>query len=231
MNHRNESAAAAGLRAVVFDCDGVLFDSAAANIAFFDDVLAAAGLAPLDARGRQLAQSMTTHQLVDVLFADPVTRARVTAEARELDYGPYFALMRPVDGLHDTLAALRRDFRTGMATNRGKTVHEVIRRFGLTPYFDVALGILDVERPKPHPDMLEACLARLGVAAGEAVYVGDQETDRRAAAAAGMRFVAVGDQTAGDVGITTLAELPAALATLAPPAPGRSATATAASGR
>jgi len=211
-----ERSAAAPLRAVVFDCDGVLFDSAEANIAFFDDALAAAGLAPLDALGRQLAMSMTTHQMVEVLFEDRATRERVVAAAQALDYGPYYGCMRPVDGLHDVLGNLRRDYRIGLATNRGKTVHEVIRRFRLTPYFEVALGVLDVARPKPYPDMLEQCLARLDVAPQEAVYVGDQDCDRQAAAAAGMHFIAVGDQAGAALGIASLAELPVALARLAP---------------
>lgn len=210
-----EGSSSAPLRAVVFDCDGVLFDSAAANIAFFDDALAAAGLAPLDALGRQLAMSMTTHQMVEVLFEDRATRERVVAAAQVLDYGPYYGFMRPVDGLHDVLADLRRNYRVGLATNRGKTVHEVIRRFRLTPYFEVALGVLDVARPKPYPDMLEKCLARLDVAPQQAVYVGDQDSDRRAAEAAGMHFIAVGSQTGAALEIATLAELPVALGHLA----------------
>ena len=36
-------------KVIIFDCDGVLFDSKAANIAFYNQILAAVGLAPMTA--------------------------------------------------------------------------------------------------------------------------------------------------------------------------------------
>jgi len=202
------------IRAVVFDCDGVLFDSALANIRFFDAALASAGLDRLDARGRQLALSLSTHQLVEEVCADEYERVRLLAAAVALDYGPFYDFMQPVTGLHDLLTYLRRHYRIGMATNRGRTIHEVIRRFDLAPYLEVALGVLDVERPKPDPEMLTKCLVQLDTEPAHAVYVGDQDTDRRAAEAAGMYFVAVGDETEAALRIGALAELPAVLARL-----------------
>ena len=56
--------------------------------------------------------------------------------------------------------------------------------------------------------MLHLCMARLGVTPDEAIYVGDQETDAQAASAAGMRFVAMAPDWAGDGHrIDSLAEL------------------------
>ena len=57
---------------------------------------------------------------------------------------------------------------------------------------ELTVGVLDVPRPKPHPDMLERCVAYFGLAPEEALYVGDQQIDADAAAAAGLAFVAVG---------------------------------------
>ncbi|MCI0347644.1 MAG: HAD family hydrolase, partial [Chloroflexi bacterium] len=45
------------------------------------------------------------------------------------------------------------------------------------------VGVLDVARPKPHPDVVLKCLARLGVRPAAAVYVGDAESDLAAARA------------------------------------------------
>jgi phosphoglycolate phosphatase-like HAD superfamily hydrolase len=101
-----------------------------------------------------------------------------------------------------------------MATNRGSTVVEVVRRFGLDRWLDTAVGILDVARPKPHPDVIEACLARLGVAPDAAVYVGDAESDLAAARAAGVHFVAVGRDGWSPRSVRTLAELPPVIDTL-----------------
>ena len=89
-------------------------------------------------------------------------------------------------GLFDVLAALRPAWRLGMATNRGSTVPGVVRRFGLDAWLDAAVGVLDVARPKPHPDVDPGVPGRLGVPPAAAVYVGDAESDLAAARAAGV---------------------------------------------
>ncbi len=44
----------------------------------------------------------------------------------------------------------------------------------------------DVAQPKPAPDMLQAALARLNIAADKALYVGDMGVDIQTARAAGV---------------------------------------------
>ncbi len=46
-------------------------------------------------------------------------------------------------------------------------------------------------RPKPAPDQIVHALDTLGVAAGDAVFIGDSSWDAQAAGAAGVRFVGV----------------------------------------
>lgn len=124
--------------------------------------------------------------------------------------------MLPVPGLYDVLGALRLAWRLGMATNRRSTVPGMVARFGLDAYLDAAVGVLDVARPKPHPDVVLECLARLGVAPAAAIYVGDAPSDLAAARAAGTRFVAVGDGTGSPHAVRTLRELPAVVDRLVP---------------
>lgn len=201
--------------AVLFDCDGVLFHSEQANIRFFNTVLDRIGRPPLDAQGEMMARSMAGPQLLRALFGDDTaTIARARQSAQSLDYDPFYQWMVPVPELHAVLERLRRSFRLGMATNRGSTVPGVLDRFGLRPYFDVAVGTLDVAQPKPAPDMLLKCLDTLGVAARRALYVGDSESDYQAATAAGIAFVAVGCATSAAARIEQLRELPECIATL-----------------
>ena len=84
----------------------------------------------------------------------------------------------------------------------------LIEHLGLAGIFDAVASARDQVRPKPAPDIVELCLARAGVAAARAVYVGDSETDRIAAEAAGTHFIGVGDRVAHDHRIDHLAELP-----------------------
>ncbi|HEY8516697.1 MAG TPA: HAD family hydrolase [Candidatus Binatia bacterium] len=193
---------------VILDCDGVLFDSSASNIAFYNAILERMGMPPLDEEGERLAHWMGSPMLIARLFAhDPERHAQAREIARQLDYTPFLHLMRPVDGLYETLAWLRERARTAMATNRGSTIPHLLEHFALTPHFDLVVGMHDVPRPKPAPDMLLRCLEHFGVERDEALYVGDSPSDRQAADAAGIDFVAVGDVAEGRRKIARLVEL------------------------
>lgn len=207
---------AAPARAVVFDCDGVLFDSWHANVAYYDAIRARLGLAPMDAAWQERAHYLAGSQVIDEMFGDDrALLAEARRIARTIDYEPFYALMEPMPGLFDVLAVLRPAWRLGMATNRGSTVSGVVQRFGLDRYLAAAVGVLDVARPKPHPDVVLECLARLGVPPAAGVYVGDAESDLTAAQAAGARFIAVGDGTWSPHAVRDLRALPAALDALA----------------
>jgi phosphoglycolate phosphatase len=208
------SAAGATVRAIIFDCDGVLFDSWRANVEYYNAVLAALGRPPLDPEGERLAHALSSPQLFERLFAGaPALVEQARARARDLDYGPFYRWMQPAPGLYQLLTELKAHYHLAMATNRGVTVAGVVRYFDLAPLLDIAVGIYDVPRPKPFPDMIEKCVQHFGIAPHEAVYVGDSLSDLEAARAAGTRFIAVGDLPGAPVCIEQLGELPAVLAT------------------
>ncbi len=204
------------LEAIIFDCDGVLFDSSAANIAFYDAILAALGEPPLGPEHHERAIAHASPQVLTALFAhDPARHAEATRIAENIDYRPFLELMVPAPELHGLLANLRGRYRLAMATNRGRTIPELLREFDLENVFDAVVGYLDVPRPKPHPDMLLECSRRLGLACEAGVYVGDSQGDLVAATAAGMRFIAVGSRCEHSVRISHLGELERALANVA----------------
>ncbi len=181
------------MRLVIFDCDGVLFDSEPANLAFYREVLRLADVPPMPESAEAAYHSLASAQLFEKLFGDqPAVLERVQSIARTTDYAPFYPLMQPKPLLRETLSALRTKYATAMATNRGKTTQGVVEFFGLGSLFELAVGVLDVARPKPHPDMLVHCLGHFGVAAPDAVYVGDQPSDFEAAEAAGMAFIGMG---------------------------------------
>ena len=181
------------VRLVIFDCDGVLFDSEPANLAFYREVLRLAGAPPMPESAEAAYHSLASAQLFEKLFGeDAAMLARVKEVARRTDYAPFFPLMQPKPLLRETLATLGRSYSIAMATNRGQTTQGVVDHFSLRELFHLAVGVLDVERPKPHPDMLVKCLGHFSVGASEAVYVGDQPTDHEAALAAGLHFIGMG---------------------------------------
>jgi phosphoglycolate phosphatase len=209
---------------VIFDCDGVLFDSAQANIAYYNTVLGRLGLPPMTREWERRVHFLASGQVYEEMFgAESTLAAEARQVARELGYTPFFKLMRPVSGLQEVLAILKESYRLAMATNRGSTVPEILRRFGLDQHIELAVGIHDVERPKPHPDMLVRCLRHFGLSPQAAVYIGDAETDEQAATAAHVHFVAVGECPWARRRVPSLVELPRELARLADDMRGESA--------
>ena len=199
----------AALQLIILDCDGVLFDSSDANIAFYDSILRALEQPCLDGKGRELCHRLSGTQLWEELFGgDPSLHRRAREVAAQADYAPFYSLMRPVPALAATLARLAAHCPLALATNRGRTVSGVLTTFGLEPFFALSLGVLDVARPKPAPDLLLACLERTGVTASASVFVGDTSVDEMAAAAAGVPYVRVGGEGAAPDTIRDLRDLP-----------------------
>lgn len=199
------------------DCDGVLFDSERANLAFYNEVLRRCGEPPMLGPEQIACHALSSSQLFLEYYGDrPELLARVQTAAKELDYSPFYALMAPKPQLRPVLGRLCERYKLAMATNRGQTTQGVLRHFDLHQFFDLAVGVLDVARPKPHPDMLLHCLEHFGVAAEEAVFVGDQATDAACAHAAAVPFIGIGPVAAqSSLRIDALTELPALLETLA----------------
>jgi len=200
---------------VIFDCDGVLFDSAPANIAYYNAVLERLGHPPMTLEWSQRAHFLSSHQLYEAMFgAGSALDEEARRVGREVPYAPFYRLMRPMPELERVLTALRAHYRLAMATNRGGTTQGVIQQFGLDRFFELAVGAHDVERAKPHPDMIVKCLEHFRVPPTAAAYVGDSETDHQAALAAGVHFIAYGAAPPGEHRVAHLAELPPLLATL-----------------
>ena len=67
---------------VIFDCDGVLFDSAGANVAYYNAVLERLGRPPLDEAWSRRAHFLSSHQLYEAMFgADTPGAADAICEA------------------------------------------------------------------------------------------------------------------------------------------------------
>lgn len=214
------------IRLVIFDCDGVLFDSEPANLAFYREVLRRAEVPPMPESHEAAYHALASAQLFQKMFAhQPEVLERVQRVARSIDYAEFFPLMQPKPRLRETLALLKARYAVAMATNRGQTTQGVVEHFALREFFDLAVGVLDVERPKPAPDMLRKCLDHFGVGPREAVYVGDQPTDLEAAASAGIPFVGMGPMCGLATRSAQLFEdVPAVVESLSGPSPAAGAS-------
>lgn len=194
-----------GKTLIIFDCDGVLFDSYEANIAYFNQCLTGAGHPPVPEDRAHRVAFLSVPQLIGELIPDHAEAARVLSLAKTIDYSPYLPRLRPLFDFERVLGTLGCRFTLALASNRGISLPRLFEHFGLGRYFAHCISILDA-RPKPDPDMLEQCLARTGANRREALFVGDAETDRESAARAGIDFLWVGRHE-GEAWIGSVADL------------------------
>lgn len=185
-------------RAVLFDLDGTLIDSAADLCAALNELLGRSGLPPV---GVDDAKTMIGHGVRRLVERGFVFAGRSLSEA-ELDaehktmvdeiYGKHLTEFTTlVPGTAETVRRLHGQGRKlAVVTNKpDRFTRPVLDHFGLTPFFDVLIGADSGIEKKPAPDMLLAALDRMGVAPADAVMVGDSVSDAASAHAAGVKSV------------------------------------------
>lgn len=179
------------LKLVVFDCDGVLFDSREANRRYYNHLLGHFGHRHMD---DDELEYVHTHNAVlstrHIFRRYPSQLAEAETYRRGVDYTPFLQYMKMEPGLKEFLAFVRRHYRTAISTNRTTTMPAVLEMSGLGPLFDLVVTALDVEHPKPHPEALFRILEHFGCSADEGIFIGDSAVDSEHAAAAGMRMIA-----------------------------------------
>ncbi|WP_433134712.1 HAD family hydrolase [Micromonospora sp. CA-240977] len=140
-------------------------------------------------------------------------------EIADLFFARRFALTRPFPDVTAALATLRSAYTLGFATNGNSRAE----RCGLTGEFAFEVYAHENGLPKkPAPDFYAAVVAAAGVPAGQIVYVGDSwEHDVVAPRRAGLRSVWLNRRGlprphghTPDAEVSSLADLPAALANL-----------------
>lgn len=198
-----------GVAGIVFDCDGVLFESRAANLAYYNAILTSFGERPVDPADNKrahLCHTAASPEVFRVLLGEERVAAALGA-ARLLDYRRFIPAMQPEPGMAAALAGLSLRFPLAVATNRGGSMHEILEHFELAGYFQAVVTSRDVPRPKPHPDMLIEAARLLALDPSQILFVGDSELDQAAATAAGIRFAAYRNDLAADLQIDSHSEL------------------------
>lgn len=184
-------------RAVVFDLDGTLVDTAPDIIAALNALLAEQGRPSLHAAAVRQLIGDGAQKLVERGFAatgGPAPQALAGLSRRFLElYEPRIArLSRPYPGVRDTLARLAgAGFRLGVCTNKAsRATRRLLDDLALSQYFAAVAGG-DGPARKPDPKHLLAVLDALGAAPETALMVGDSANDVHAARAAGVRVAVV----------------------------------------
>ena len=186
------------MQCVVFDMDGVLFDSEALVLHSWEQTAEIHGIP--DVREVCLRCLGTNAEKSRQLFLEkygadfPYDTYKTEMSARYWEnVGEGKLALKP--GVREILDALRQHgWKTAIASStRTAVVREEMQHFGLEQMFHEIIGGDMVRRSKPDPEIyLTACRA-LGADPAETYAVEDSSNGIRAAAAAGMRPVMIPD--------------------------------------
>jgi phosphoglycolate phosphatase-like HAD superfamily hydrolase len=180
----------AALKLVIFDCDGVMFDSKDANRKYYNSLLQKFGHPRMSPQDEEYVHSHNVMDSVTRIFRDyPDEIEAVHAYRNFLDYTPFLQFMVIEPDLKEFLTILKPKFYTAISTNRTTTMPAVMQMHGLDPFFDLVVTALDVEQPKPHAEALLKILNHFQLTADEAVYIGDSMVDREHTAGVNMRLI------------------------------------------
>jgi phosphoglycolate phosphatase len=184
-------------KAVIFDLDGTLIDSAPDIASALNEVLARRGLPPFSLEKVKemvgggipaLIRRSLEAQGVQPLDIQPLVTDMIGVYAERAT-----ALTVPFQGADDELKRLRAaGVRLAICTNKAQDITDIIvRDLALDHYFASVVGVKQGGPRKPDPALLQIVLDELGVAAADAVMIGDSRADAGAAKAAGMPVVLV----------------------------------------
>jgi putative hydrolase of the HAD superfamily len=194
------------IRAVVCDFGGVLTSPLAGSFQAFSDhsgiPLAALGsaLSVLEARGG----SNPLHELECGRVSETRFMADLAAElaaqlGREIAMADfterYFAGLSPNVAMIELMAALRDEgYRMALLTNNVREWEPLWRAMApIDEIFELVVDSAFVGMRKPDPEIYELTLARLGVPAGQCLFIDDIEENCVAAREAGMAAVVFRD--------------------------------------
>lgn len=191
------------LRAVLFDLDGTLVDTAPDLAAATDHALQSQGRAPV---GLDAVRGMVGDGAIALVRkgleatggdTDPALFEAAIAAFYRYYEANLSATSRPFPGVVDCLRALRDEgYALAVCTNKPERFsRKLLDDLDLTPYFGALVGGDTLPMRKPDPGHLHGTLARLPHLSGKlpdwAVMVGDSANDINAAKAAGLPSVAV----------------------------------------
>lgn len=180
------------LKTIIFDCDGVMFQSRNANRQYYNFLLAHFGYPEMDEDELNFVHIHNVYDSITHLFRNypEVSNAQVHEFRQKNSYHPFLKFMDMAPDLIEFLETTGPKFNLAIATNRADTMEPLLQEFDLGKYFGKVMTADNSRKPKPAADPLLEILEHFGCEIDEAIYIGDSSVDEETARNCGMRLIA-----------------------------------------
>lgn len=188
-----------GLKAVIFDMDGVLIESEhlwrKAMIMGFGE----AGMTLTEEDCRQTT-GLRIGEVIDIWLKRFNITNHTVKMLEDRIIGILIGLIERegqfIKGIPELLAFCKHHkLKTGLATSSSQLLlNVVLKKLGLETYFDAALSAEHMQYGKPHPEVFLKCAEALNVLPSECIVIEDSINGVIAGKAARMKVVAVPDE-------------------------------------
>ena len=183
------------LKAIIFDLDGTLVDSAedlrnAANALLGEENLPPVSLEDIKAMIGDGVAKLVERAILRT-SGEVAALPRLVGRFMQIYEADASRHTLAYPGVRGTLEALSRmGLRLAVVTNKPHAATiAILESLGLSAFFDAVIGGDTLAERKPHPAPIEAALRLLGIGGDAAFMVGDNYHDVQAARAAGIAVV------------------------------------------
>jgi phosphoglycolate phosphatase len=200
------------LKAVIFDLDGVLFDSKPSNVAFYNHILEKMNLPPMGPEDIEVIHRESSVNSLRHLVGEGEPYDRAMDIWKNMDPSRFISDIALFPNARQCLDILGKRFVLAVATNRALTTRQALEHFGLWDLFKVVSTPVSTGVSKPHPKFMDTCLGELGMNPEQVVYVGDSSVDDELCQVSGVRLIAFqNNELDGWAHVDDLVEIPALL--------------------
>jgi len=183
------------IRAIIFDMDGVIFDSEHLHIDIEKEVCKKHGISCKNSDWKHLIGRKTIdifNYMIKRYKKKNVTSPQLSKEKINLYYNEGVSKMKFFPGFLQLIKFLKKNYKLALVTSTSRKIQrKVFKEYDLNKYFDIVINGDLVKKGKPDPEPYALAIKKLGFKPNECVVIEDADNGVLSAKRAGAKVIAI----------------------------------------